>query len=163
MRYNTGIVSVSSESGVTILCSETMWGLAKQYQSAVLKKIATNTWVLQLRDGLSGAGVSYSTDEQVVGTWIDGKPIYQKTVTGTTAADSNPQSVYVSNNIDVVTGVEGFVQLTFNQQIYANSYSTYFYVVGSPVFDGVSCTCSGSEHVLSRPYTLTVQYTKTTD
>ena len=28
-----------------------------------------------------GGGTNYSTDEQIVGTWIDGKPIYQKTIT----------------------------------------------------------------------------------
>lgn len=27
-----------------------------------------------------GRGVQYSTEEQVIGTWIDGKPLYQKTV-----------------------------------------------------------------------------------
>ena len=27
----------------------------------------------------SGGGVNYSTAEQVIGTWIDGKPLYQKT------------------------------------------------------------------------------------
>ena len=26
------------------------------------------------------SGVNYSTDEQVIGTWIDGKPLYQKTI-----------------------------------------------------------------------------------
>lgn len=29
--------------------------------------------------GGSGSGDSYSTTEQVVGTWIDGRPLYQKT------------------------------------------------------------------------------------
>lgn len=30
---------------------------------------------------LNGAGNNYSLDEQVVGTWIDGSMLYQKTVT----------------------------------------------------------------------------------
>lgn len=30
--------------------------------------------------GGGGSSVSYSTEEQVVGTWIDGKPLYQKTI-----------------------------------------------------------------------------------
>ena len=29
-----------------------------------------------------GVGNHYSTNEQVVGTWVDGKPLYQKTITG---------------------------------------------------------------------------------
>lgn len=28
----------------------------------------------------------YSTEEQVIGKWIDGKPLYRKTITGTTPA-----------------------------------------------------------------------------
>ena len=30
-----------------------------------------------------GTGNDYSTDEQIIGSWIDGKPLYQKTVSGT--------------------------------------------------------------------------------
>ncbi|MDT3386458.1 MAG: hypothetical protein LIR46_01620 [Bacteroidota bacterium] len=29
-----------------------------------------------------GGGINYSTTEQVIGTWIDGKPIYQRVMTG---------------------------------------------------------------------------------
>lgn len=32
---------------------------------------------------------NYSTSEQVVGTWIDGKPLYRKIITGTTTAGNN--------------------------------------------------------------------------
>lgn len=32
---------------------------------------------------LNGAGANdYSTEEKIVGSWIDGKPVYQKTITG---------------------------------------------------------------------------------
>lgn len=43
--------------------------------------------VYGLKFGSSGTGSNkhtYSTTEQVVGTWIDGKPIYEKTISGTT-------------------------------------------------------------------------------
>ena len=36
---------------------------------------------------LKGGSFNYSTEEQVVGTWIDGKPLYQKTLTGITGSD----------------------------------------------------------------------------
>ena len=43
---------------------------------------------------------NYSTEEQVVGTWEDGKPIYRKAVIGTTSFDSNPVSlIYNANKI----------------------------------------------------------------
>ena len=36
-----------------------------------------------LGKGGGGGSMNYSTDEQVVGTWIDGKPLYQKSGTYT--------------------------------------------------------------------------------
>lgn len=41
----------------------------------------TNTSILYCIKAVV-AGEVYSTEEQVVGTWIDGKPVYQKTITG---------------------------------------------------------------------------------
>ena len=35
----------------------------------------------------------YSTDEKIVGCWTDGRPIYQKTVTGVTASGASPSSI----------------------------------------------------------------------
>lgn len=32
-------------------------------------------------------GVSYSTEEQIIGTWIDGKPLYRRVFTATTTED----------------------------------------------------------------------------
>ena len=48
----------------------------------------------------------YSTDEKIVGTWIDGKPIYQVTITGTTA---NGESVIYTpdGGIDTVISIKG--------------------------------------------------------
>ena len=39
-----------------------------------------------------GSDTDYSTDEKIVGTWIDGKPLYQRVVIGTTG-NSNSWSV----------------------------------------------------------------------
>lgn len=47
MRYGSGAVTIAAASGVTIYCSETARTIADQYTSAVLKKVAANTWVLQ--------------------------------------------------------------------------------------------------------------------
>lgn len=41
---------------------------------------------------------NYSTTEQVVGTWIDGKPVYEKTVYDTTGYDGGVE-------IDIPTGI----------------------------------------------------------
>lgn len=38
-------------------------------------------YLAELAEAEQSGGVDYSTDEQVIGTWINGKPLYQKTFT----------------------------------------------------------------------------------
>lgn len=47
LRNGTGTVTIEEESGVTILCSSDARTIADQYTSVCLKKIGTDTWVLQ--------------------------------------------------------------------------------------------------------------------
>lgn len=39
-----------------------------------------NLYAANMGGGGSGSGMNYSTEEQVVGTWVDGQPVYQKTM-----------------------------------------------------------------------------------
>ena len=64
-------------------------------------------------------GCNYSTDERVVGTWVDGKPLYQKTFTGTVPAFTppnnsvlDPATLNIAMNclVDVFVSVSGFIQ-----------------------------------------------------
>lgn len=52
-----------------------------------------------------GRGGSYSTTEQVIGTWIDGSPLYQKTYhyPGTLSGNVNLDPTFTSSNIDYFT------------------------------------------------------------
>lgn len=50
-------------------------------------------------------GLVYSTEEQVVGKWVDGKPLYQKTLTGSTSIAGNAWSdtgIITPSNITLV-------------------------------------------------------------
>lgn len=47
LRYGSGEVTIAAASGVTITCSETARTIADRYTSVVLKKLSTNTWLLQ--------------------------------------------------------------------------------------------------------------------
>lgn len=47
---------------------------------------------------------TYSTTEHRIGTWIDGKPVYQTTIIRTTTGDVAHQI----SNIDKITGIKGF-------------------------------------------------------
>jgi hypothetical protein len=50
--------------------------------TATLKKLGIERAVFELpsEGGGSSSGINYSTTEQVIGTWIDGKPLYAKTI-----------------------------------------------------------------------------------
>lgn len=67
---------------------------------------------------LSGEPHNYSTDEQVVGTWIDGSTLYEKTVDLSSSAvkDTSWHNVaHNISNIDKVVSVEGIVINNLNE------------------------------------------------
>lgn len=54
---------------------------------------------------------AYSTTEQVVGTWIDGKPVYEKTIDcGAISANTWNQTATGVDNIDNIISIGGFVK-----------------------------------------------------
>ena len=55
---------------------------------------------------LSKTSDNYSTDEQVIGTWIDGKPIYQKTLYYSSSGTTS------SINIATISNVKNIIDLT---------------------------------------------------
>lgn len=76
-----------------------------------------NGKMLQVVDGeytfvdLPSPTHAYSTTEQVVGTWIDGKPVYEKTIDcGAISANTWNQTATGVDNIDNVISIGGFVK-----------------------------------------------------
>ena len=112
-------------------------------------------------------GNDFSTDERVIGTWIDGKPLYQKTISCGALPNNTSKVVNHSiNNISKIinmfgitnNGIETFnfpttyytsTNVNWSTQILANT--TYIYIVTNS--DMTSFTESY----------VTLQYTKTTD
>ena len=108
----------------------------------------------------------YSTTEQVVGTWIDGKPLYEKTISLSAGDLPNANdSVQINHNISnlkYVVDCKGYVT---NGQAYRSISSARLSsanVVGTAVFSTYVYIESGMD---LRSYTghITIQYTKTTD
>lgn len=122
--------------------------------------------------GLVATGIDsanlYSTTERVIGQWIDGKPLYQKTLTGTAPASSDTQNIQIGANVESALVISGYCQhesfLTpINIQISSNEYfiawirdnsnptvpNTVGLKVGSALYNG--------------SYRIVIQYTKTTD
>lgn len=107
------------------------------------------------------SGVSYSTEEQVVGTWIDGKPLYQKTVIG--SFTNNCSLIYIgkvavksiTGVINVTSGGSITIGFSFNRTDSLYSGADYDFTTGN-----VEVFAKGwdiSECIV------TVLYTKTTD
>ena len=119
-----------------------------------------------------GGSIDYSTSEQRIGTWIDGKPLYQKTVTvpNTSAWSNNSTFSNGVSDADMIWVYDGF--------IYDNR-STQKFVYPNPMVQTtnrlsfnidlndkskfkVSCDTTFSANA-DRYAVLTVRYTKTTD
>lgn len=73
----------------------------------------TNTSVLYCIKAKS-QGNGYSLDEQIVGTWIDGKPIYQKTLS------LNGSNVNLNDDNDVGLGSIGIDEIIFANGMFRN-------------------------------------------
>ena len=60
----------------------------------------------QILPYLGSNGTNYSTTEKIIGTWIDGKPLYQKTIDyGAFPANGATKNVDISNNLSIDTVV----------------------------------------------------------
>jgi len=124
---------------------------------------------------------SFSTNEEIVGTWITGKPVYQKTYNiGSKTIPAQGSSLYV--NIDTDTTKE-FIN-GFGTYKWTNNGVTYSYFIGSTIFNDANTTdvfksqfiktsnvglrAKFTQKVSSSPvsitdFVVTIQYTKTTD
>ena len=140
--------------------------------SGVQKEISINASNQLCIDSLpiSGGGGThtYSTTEQVVGTWINGKPVYEITMTGT-----SPSSINVSDNtlditslnIENLINLESFITYE-NSNVLENvtfrgsgSYGDWLRLSGSEYYIAVNVTNST---YISKPYTAILRYTKNT-
>lgn len=109
--------------------------------------------------------IDYSTDEQMIGHWIDGKPIYQKTFSikaptvttpGTMATKSTPHNI-----ANLGTRVKCIMHDSAAAQIFGNSNSISYLTVYA---DAANLNVRTNSTVWSNAdIAVTLQYTKTTD
>lgn len=110
----------------------------------------------------------YSTDEHIIGTWIDGKTLYEKTIEFTTTSTANTYTQYVHGiaNVDVI-------MIDFSHSYLIYNETSYFQIipyagnVGDQEIRGFISKTSFDyrvgDNTKGKPVKLTVQYTKTTD
>ena len=122
---------------------------------------ATDTYCCDYINGLE----TYSTDETRVGTWIDGKPIYRKVLTGTLPVGAGSNSFTLSN-ISIIN-VNGIVHSRWGSWYELNSeyksesgYEVYISLNNTRNEFSVNC---GSFYNTSSEYEIIIEYTKTND
>ena len=97
--------------------------------------------------------IHYSTDEQVVGTWINGKTIYEKVVSGTTS--STPTTLITG--IDKIIGVCGYADRYPVPMLPLDDNRKFISVVGSS--GNAILSVSGSQYI-GLNYDIAIRYTK---
>ena len=116
------------------------------------------------KDGKDGSeNQIYSTTEQAIGTWIDGKPIYRKVVQGNITSKS--QSLFVVNeNVETMISIRGYdfsngiYYFPFN---YAQDGSTQKAIFYKKDTDTIEFRSNSSES--GEVFVVILEYTKTTD
>lgn len=113
------------------------------------------------------AGVNYSTEEQEIGTWIDGKPLYQKTYNVTSPSSgtatevvSLPENVLATDVISMDFILYDVDDEAIPQQFYIGNENRVTLWIRQN--RNIVCLVGGS-HMQSRPLCITIKYTKTTD
>lgn len=107
-----------------------------------------------------GNGSIYSTDEKLIGQWIDGKPLYQKTWTYPDGLMLSREA-WNDTNIDVTSvNMDKLISLTMGGISGDTPVPYCTYGIGS-----ASMTNKVALYTVSagRTYHITIQYTKTTD
>ena len=96
----------------------------------------------------------YSTEEKIVGTWIDGKPIYQKSY-------FIPNTVVLNTNWASIIKISENVKYLVYSMIYDPNYYNNMYLIRyrEGYLEGLAPLTIG---INSNSY-VTIQYTKTTD
>lgn len=125
-------------------------------------------------DGTGGSGGSsdvYSTEETVVGTWIDGKPIYRKVYVTTSASTAVNVADTTSLHVDTCVQLEGIIQSSV-------SGSKHKQKIGDGIVNGetalwirdsgyiamsIKGVSTNPNFYDGQPVTITFEYTKTTD
>lgn len=125
----------------------------------------SETWVNENLD----TGINYSTTEQVIGTWIDGKPLYRKVISANSIAADSLSAALVSNVDFFATEFINCHDDTSNAIFSPSTISTYNIAGADTIYATVTKTIDNELKILNVNHvdTLTVIasviYTKTTD
>lgn len=140
-------------------------------------KIVSNGKTLEV--GGDHAQDIYSTEEQVVGTWIDGKPVYERTLAGLTGpskANDAARYTFEDLNIDMLVSYSaiahrpasaGYVSLPYRTSDAAgDAWMMILPTISEPntvILGGYASSPTQTSSWWSCNVTMVLRYTKTTD
>ena len=110
----------------------------------------------------------YSTQEQIIGEWIDGKPLYQKTFSYSVGAQTAKVTIPVGtlSNVDYIVSCTGICKRGNNlqyEQIPMYDNSDWFVYTSITINDTIATVNIVENGRSNATGYVTVQYTKTTD
>lgn len=106
----------------------------------------------------------YSTEEIVVGTWIDGKPIYRVVMIGTTPSAINTTQTAAASwtNMECLVDVKGSIVGSVSYPTIKRPITDTSVFAVWPTAVTLNMRVLSAEYI-SRPFYMAVEYTKTTD
>lgn len=105
----------------------------------------------------------YSTNEQVIGTWIDGKPLYRKVIQGTTPAMNDTILTDILSNVSYCRIVYCILNNIRPYTYYCRTYNATTTALDFVVQNNTLSMRALTNEVAQNSFILTVEYTKTTD
>ena len=113
---------------------------------------------------------TYSTSEQRIGTWIDGKPIYRKVIQTTSPSvdDTNTNIYTITENIENAIRLDGYIHArnpnyrgNINCFITSSDYIATWFLTNSSGYPAyIRCR---QHNRGNSPMRIIIEYTKTTD
>lgn len=157
-RFNLWKSSGGGSGGSTTLADLTDVALTQQLVKGDILEYDGSKWVNGVAE--SGALHEYSTEEKVVGKWIDGKPIYEKVIEiGNVSANANP-TIRIEN-LEYIISYRGFCNISNYDRyfpFYQYQYSNYCYINDYKNGNISIINNNGMANLV-----IIFQYTKTTD
>ena len=127
----------------------------KEQLQDVVEYMGNNIHVPQLVQHFDAENI-YSIDEQVVGCWIDGRPIYQKVITGSWSINGTSWTDISEPSTNKGTCINAWALIADNKY----SYPVICAINGGTAPMQIKATNSGYSGTAK---TVVLQYTKTTD
>lgn len=161
-----------SKEGDILSVTTPVRGVVTQAEFDALPEEQRNKGLYVIPDGGEGGGGSgasggevYSTEETRVGTWIDGKPLYRKTVFGEIPDNQNFSVISDIPNIDKIVSWNGGVNSSngvFKVPIEHADSAAYITTVYDKNSGGLRAKTTHTAYYNADIY-ITIEYTKTTD